>query len=251
MTHRVRRIMLVVALLAVVPALVGAQYEDRTRSSGSWSTGEPTASAGWCESWGLCAEDVDWLTPHVPSYQEYYDTYVGLKNTFDPATSIPTPGPAWRARPGMRYVVFTTKHHDGFCMFDTRQTDYKHHRPPAAPSTTTRRPTSPRRLRRVPPRGLRHRRLLLEARLARRPGYWSPDWPHARPQRELRHGGASRELADVRATSRTRRVEELMHAATARSTSSGSTAAWVQPPTRPGHPTWTGSPRWRAGTSPG
>ena len=25
----------------------------------------------------------------------------------------------------MRYMVFTTKHHDGFCMFDTALTDYK------------------------------------------------------------------------------------------------------------------------------
>ena len=31
---------------------------------------------------------------------------------------------------GMKYVVFTTKHHDGFCMWDTRQTDFNIMRSP-------------------------------------------------------------------------------------------------------------------------
>lgn len=80
---------------------------------------------GWCESWGLCSEDVDWLTPPQPSYQAYYDTYVGLKETFDPRDFEPAAWAAMARDAGMRYFVFTTKHHDGFCMFDTRQTDYK------------------------------------------------------------------------------------------------------------------------------
>lgn len=80
---------------------------------------------GWCESWGLCSEDVDWLTPPEPDYQSYYDTYVGLKATFDPREVDPAAWARMAREAGMRYFVFTTKHHDGFCMFDTQQTDYK------------------------------------------------------------------------------------------------------------------------------
>ena len=25
---------------------------------------------------------------------------------------------------GMKYIVFTSKHHDGFCIWDTKYTDY-------------------------------------------------------------------------------------------------------------------------------
>ena len=39
---------------------------------------------------------------------------------FDPHAFIDLAGSA-----GQRYMVFTTKHHDGFCMFDSSYTDYK------------------------------------------------------------------------------------------------------------------------------
>ncbi len=80
---------------------------------------------GWCESWGICSEDVDWLSPAEPDYQTHYETYVGLKDTFDPRDFDPDEWVSLARDAGMRYFVFTTKHHDGFCMFDTQQTDYK------------------------------------------------------------------------------------------------------------------------------
>lgn len=33
---------------------------------------------------------------------------------------------------GMKYMVFITKHHDGFCMFDSYYTDCEINNPPAA-----------------------------------------------------------------------------------------------------------------------
>jgi len=53
------------------------------------------------------------------------DAYEGLAKTFDP-TSFDAGRWVRTARAaGMRYLVFTAKHHDGFCMFDAPGTDYK------------------------------------------------------------------------------------------------------------------------------
>jgi alpha-L-fucosidase len=52
------------------------------------------------------------------------DEYDNLYRQFNP---VKFDAAAWMkvaAEAGMKYVVFTTKHHDGFCMWDTRQTDY-------------------------------------------------------------------------------------------------------------------------------
>jgi alpha-L-fucosidase len=48
-----------------------------------------------------------------------------LKTTFDPVKFNPEKWATAAKYAGMKYMVFTTKHHDGFCMFDTKYTDYK------------------------------------------------------------------------------------------------------------------------------
>lgn len=83
---------------------------------------------GIVESWSICPEDEPWCArkgPYASNYFEYKKAYENLKTTFNPVKFNPDTWAAAARDAGMRYVVFTTKHHDGFCMFDTRQTDYK------------------------------------------------------------------------------------------------------------------------------
>ncbi|MFR5658751.1 MAG: alpha-L-fucosidase [Butyricimonas faecihominis] len=86
----------------------------------------PYSQKGYCESWTICSEDVDWIQRDTTiSYDEYYRNYVGLKKTFNPVKFNPEYWADLAKEAGMKYFVFTTKHHDGFCMWDTRETDYK------------------------------------------------------------------------------------------------------------------------------
>jgi len=88
----------------------------------------PYSQWGVVESWSICPEDEDWCRrrgPYAESYTEYRRAYENLKGTFNPVRFDPDSWAAAAEAAGMRYVVFTTKHHDGFCMFETRETDYK------------------------------------------------------------------------------------------------------------------------------
>ncbi|MCB9301154.1 MAG: alpha-L-fucosidase [Lewinellaceae bacterium] len=83
---------------------------------------------GIVESWSLCPEDEPWCQrrgPYSNNWYEYVKAYEGLQTTFNPVQFAPEKWAAAAKEAGMKYLVFTTKHHDGFCMFDTRQTDYK------------------------------------------------------------------------------------------------------------------------------
>lgn len=81
---------------------------------------------GVVESWSICSEDVPWCKrPAGISYVDYKRKYEALPKTFNPIGFDPDAWAGVAKNAGMKYVVFTTKHHDGFCMFDTRQTDYR------------------------------------------------------------------------------------------------------------------------------
>jgi len=82
------------------------------------------AVPGIIESWQICSEP--WLErPEGISYNDYKKWYWNLSSVFNPVNFDPDQWADAAADAGMKYVVFTTKHHDGFNMFDTQQTDYK------------------------------------------------------------------------------------------------------------------------------
>ncbi len=88
----------------------------------------PYSQWGVVESWSICSEDEGWTQrkgPYAEKYSDYVRAYENLQTTFNPVKFSPEKWAAAAKDAGMKYVVFTTKHHDGFCMFDTKQTDYK------------------------------------------------------------------------------------------------------------------------------
>jgi alpha-L-fucosidase len=84
---------------------------------------------GIVESWSLCPEEYGWCERKKGSnpndYNTYKKEYEDLKTTFNPIRFNPEKWADAAMKAGMKYVVFTTKHHDGFCMFDSKYTDYK------------------------------------------------------------------------------------------------------------------------------
>ncbi len=85
---------------------------------------------GIVESWSICPEDLGWATGArkagvADNYNDYVKAYENLKTTFNPVKFNPEKWATAAKDAGMKYMVFTTKHHDGFCMFDSKYTDYK------------------------------------------------------------------------------------------------------------------------------
>ncbi len=80
------------------------------------------AQWGVVESWSICSEP--WIDRKGMPYEEYKNRYQALNKTFNPTRFNPAAMAAAAKNAGMKYMVFTTKHHDGFCMFRSAETDY-------------------------------------------------------------------------------------------------------------------------------
>lgn len=82
------------------------------------------AVPGIVESWSICNED--WIDrDSTVRYDDYKRKYWDYSKKFNPVKFNPEQWANAAREAGMRYLVFTTKHHDGFNMFDTRYSDYK------------------------------------------------------------------------------------------------------------------------------
>ena len=59
------------------------------------------------------------------TYEEYKKWYWDQSKKFNPVKFNPEKWAEISKNAGMKYLVFTTKHHEGFSMFDTKQDDFK------------------------------------------------------------------------------------------------------------------------------
>lgn len=87
----------------------------------------PGCQIGTYESWPLSDGDADWSREDVDwtDADTFKEQYINANRTFNPIKFRPDRMAKLAAQCGFKYLLFTTKHHDGFCMFDTGTTDYK------------------------------------------------------------------------------------------------------------------------------
>ena len=103
--------------LAQLPKETEAQKAQRMR----WWT---DARFGMFIHWGLYALPArhEWVKNRERMTNEQYQKYFEL---FNPDLYNPKEWAGMAKAAGMKYVVLTAKHHEGFCLWDSKYTDYK------------------------------------------------------------------------------------------------------------------------------
>ncbi|MDE3179162.1 MAG: alpha-L-fucosidase [Acidobacteriota bacterium] len=133
------------AALTSSPAASSAQVEiaeEQTPPVSSWRRQIPflqtppeglrwfnEAKFGMFIHWGPCSlasVEISWpIMVPSPKWNITQEEYVNLYKRFNPVKYDPDEWIDLAEAAGQRYLVPVTKHHDGFCMFDSSYTDYK------------------------------------------------------------------------------------------------------------------------------
>ena len=83
---------------------------------------------GITESWPLSTKDAFWARSDIEWVKddaEFKRQYYALNRCFNPVRFNAGEIAKTARRCGFRYIAFTTKHHDGFCLYDSKYTNYK------------------------------------------------------------------------------------------------------------------------------
>ena len=139
---------------------------------------------GCIESWPL-VEVHDWGRPddlaawtsRGKDFARFSRDYRALNQTFNPQKFDPAKWAAAARDAGMKYAVFTTKHHDGFCLFDTRQTDYRTTHPSCPFHTNPQADIAKAVFEAFRVQGFRIGAYYSKSDW-HHPDYWAPEWPH-------------------------------------------------------------------------
>ena len=102
--------------------------EFQDRKLGFMMHWSPATQLGVVESWAMVDKDREWSQMDVDwteDMDEFREQYKNLQTTFNPIRFQPEKWAKLAKDNGFKYMLFTTKHHDGFCMWDTKTTDYK------------------------------------------------------------------------------------------------------------------------------
>ena len=109
--------------IAVIPAQSQLPKETETQKAARmrWWT---EARFGMFIHWGLYALPArhEWVKNRERMTNEQYQKYFEL---FQPDLYNPKEWAKMAKAAGMKYVVLTAKHHEGFCLWDSASTDYK------------------------------------------------------------------------------------------------------------------------------
>ena len=120
--------------LVILIALITGSFHTYSQTQKIWDETEAQKKermAWWTDArfgmfihWGLYALPArhEWVKNYEHMTNEEYQKYF---DNFNPDLFDPHAWARMAKEAGMKYAVITSKHHEGFCLFDSKYTDYK------------------------------------------------------------------------------------------------------------------------------